>query len=592
MAGKVIILMFFAALLVSSVQSAEISKTMPAENHKHIVGDEPLPNVDSYPLQPGTAEDILMTVGTTYYEYQSNGSSGDRIVVCDDGSVYICWMNLFGWPYPPAPRHIYYNWLSPDGSLLTPDGLQVSDINGSGYCQMSYIYGNRGAIAYHCANGTNPTYVTLAIEWDPPGMGFFDYYNPPDEIFPQSPASPGRLYWPYIVVDRNNNIHIVSTENTDRRIQRMAYTRSEDGGTTWTSLELVDTVQVISSVLDASPVSDRVILAYAKTQDTTTQWNNDIVYFSSDSGTLWDWRYGMINVTNYGSDNDSLWAYTDLDAIIDYNDYVHIVWNAQWVTDEGIYFRTYLFHYSEETGEITEILHHPDSLWSDIEGVWNRPVCKMSLGVQEISNALFMTWTQFDTSDVSAAGFGNGDIYLAGSYNGGAFWEIIENLTNTQSPGCYPGECESDHWSSLADYIPHNLYPPIHLTYINDKDAGAVIQDPPEGAATENPVMYLHWIRDNISETDNRPSNFSLKQNYPNPFNVKTTISFELENPSPVLLEIFDITGAKVAMLKDEYMPAGSYDIVWSAEDVASGVYYYKLTDSYSSQARQAVLIK
>ena len=592
MTRKIILLAFFAVLLFGLARAAELSKTMPAINHKHIVGNEILPDVDVYPLQPGTAQDILMSIGTTFYEYQSNGSSGDRIVICDDGSIYFCWMKLFGWPYPPSPRHIYYNWISPEGNLLGPEGMQISDISGSGYCQMSYIYGNRGTIAYHCENGTNPTFVTLAIEWDPPGAGFFDYFDPPDEIFPQSPDSPGRLFWPYIVVDRSNHIHIVSTENTDRRMQRMAYTRSEDGGTTWSALELVDTVQVISSVLDASPVSDRVVLAYSKTQDTTTQWNNDIVYFSSDSGTVWDWRYGMINVTNYGLNNDSLWAYTDLDAIIDYNDYVHIVWNAQWVIDQSVHYKTYLFHYSEETGEITEITHHPDSLWTNISGVWNRPVCKMSLGVQEISNDLYMTWTQFDTSDVSAAGFGNGDIYMARSYDGGATWEDIENLTNTQSPGCYPGECESDHWASLADYIPPGSPAPIYLTYINDKDAGAVIQDPPEGVATENPVMYFHREISDILDTNNRPTNFSLNQNYPNPFNARTTISFELENPSPVLLEIYDITGAKVETLTDELLPAGCHDIIWNADDVASGVYYYKLTASNSSETKQAVLIK
>ncbi len=593
----IICLAFFAVLLFGLVQAAELSKTMPMKNHKQLVGNETLPNVDVYPFQPGTTLNTI--IGTTFYEYQSNGSSGDRIVICDDGSIYFSWMKLFGWPYPPAPRHIYYNWISPEGDLRYPDGYQISDISGSGYCQMSYYNGNRGTIAYHCENGTNPTFVTLATEWDPPGDGFFDYYNPPDEIFPQSDASPGRLYWPYIVVDRNNYIHIVSTENTERRIQRMAYTRSQDGGATWINLQLVDTVQVISSVLDASPVSNRVILAYSKTQDTTTQWNNDIVYFSASSGTNWDWRYGMINVTDYGNDDDLLWAYTDLDAIIDYNDYVHIIWNAQWVTD-SIYYKTYLFHYSEETGEITEITHHPDSLWANISGVWNRPVCKMNLGVIEddqFSSAVFVTWTQFDTSDVSAAGYGNGELYTSFSLDGGSTWSVPVDLTNSHSPGCFPGECESDHWSSLADRVEliDNRFAKLRYTYINDRDAGAVIQDPPEGVATDNPVIYDEFIIDlmnAVPETDNLPNNFSLNRNYPNPFNARTTISFELENPSPVLLEIFDITGAKVKTLIDKFMPAGSHEINWDAGDVASGVYYYKLTASNSSETRQAVLIK
>ena len=129
---------------------------------------------------------------------------------------------------------------------------------------------------------------------------------------------------------------------------------------------------VASAVLDASPVSNRVALAYAECYDTITQWQNDIVYFMLEDDAGIDWRYGKHNITNYATDNDSLWAYTDLDVIFDYDDYLHIVWNAQWVTPEGVYWRTYLLHYSEATGEITQIWHHPDSLFDDILIPWDR----------------------------------------------------------------------------------------------------------------------------------------------------------------------------------------------------------------------------
>ncbi|MCP4580446.1 MAG: T9SS type A sorting domain-containing protein [candidate division Zixibacteria bacterium] len=589
MTKKALMVMALAFMLIAVNASAELSKTMPMTQNKLIKGDEPLPEVAYYPYNPGTiTESPGEIVGVTYYDYQTNGSTGNRVALCDDGSMYFCWMMLEGWPYPPAARHIYYNWIDPEGNWYAEGtGGQVSESSGSGYTNLDIINGNIGAIAYHVY--TDAAEMIVSEEWDPPGMGFFTHHIAPNEVFPQTPDGPGELFWPYITIDGNSNIHLLMTESTDIRMSRLGYTRSEDGGETWEAVQLVDTVMVISGVMDASPVSDKVVAAYAKCNDTLSQWNNDIVYYSSDDGTTWDWRYGMNNVTNYDTDTDSLWAYADLDVIIDYNDYIHLIWNTQWVTDEGIYYRTFLHHYSEETEEITEITAKPDSLWIGVSGVWNRTICKMNLGVQEGTNYLFTTWTQFDTSDVSAGGFGNGDIFASMSPDAGASWESPVNITDSHTPGCFPGECDSDHWSTLADVVDDNL----HVFYTNDKDAGGIPQE--EGAATENPMKYMTYPSSawtGIDEEINRPINFSLNQNYPNPFNAKTTISFVLKENSPVTIDVYDITGAKITTLVDNVMTAGNHDIVWDAADVASGVYYYKLTAGDATETKQAVLIK
>jgi len=499
-------------------------------------------------------------------------------------------MNLLDWPWPPAERHVYFAWIDPDGNI--GNSGQVNVDQGAGYTTLDIIYGNRAAVVYHSAWGDNPTYVTVSIDSDPPGQGFFDHYDPPDEIFPQNPSSPGRLYWPYIAVDGNDNIHIVMNENTPLRMQRMCYSNSTDGGSTWSSVQLVDTVMVLGSVIDASPVSDRVVIAYPKTQDTTSQWQNDIVYIASEDGLTWDFNNDRVNVTNYYNDNDSLLAYTDLDVIIDYDDYVHAVWTAQWVTEEGVYFRTYLFHYSEETGNITEILHHPDSLWWSIAGSWNRPICKMNLGVYDIvggADGIFVTWTQFDTLDVSVQGYGNGELYMSYSIDGGSSWSEPENLTNSPTPNCQPGDCDSDNWSSLADVVDDSLY----IIYMNDKAPAA--SQKLEGSPTEVPVMYLAYpnpLVTGIDEIANRPVSISLSQNYPNPFNAVTTISFSLKDSGPTLLEVFDITGSRAATLIDGIMSTGVHSVNWDATDVASGVYFYQVISAGNKLIKKAVLLK
>ena len=88
------------------------------------------------------------------------------------------------------------------------------------------------------------------------------------------------------------------------------------------------------------------------------------------------------------------------------------------------------------------------------------------------------------------------------------------------------------------------------------------------------------------------PASYSLSQNYPNPFNPSTTINFVIPKASFVNLKVFDVLGNEVATLVDENKDAGKYKIVYDAQNLASGIYIYKLvTDGYIS-TKKMVLIK
>jgi hypothetical protein len=73
------------------------------------------------------------------------------------------------------------------------------------------------------------------------------------------------------------------------------------------------------------------------------------------------------------------------------------------------------------------------------------------------------------------------------------------------------------------------------------------------------------------------PEKFELHQNYPNPFNPKTTIRFDVSTSGNVSLKVYDVLGREVAVLADEYLRAGSYERVFDAGDLPSGVYIYSL---------------
>ncbi|HRJ86738.1 MAG TPA: T9SS type A sorting domain-containing protein [Ignavibacteria bacterium] len=73
------------------------------------------------------------------------------------------------------------------------------------------------------------------------------------------------------------------------------------------------------------------------------------------------------------------------------------------------------------------------------------------------------------------------------------------------------------------------------------------------------------------------PDKFSLEQNYPNPFNPVTKIGLRIADFGFVSLKIFDITGKEIAVLVNENMNAGTYNVDFDASHLASGMYFYRI---------------
>lgn len=88
------------------------------------------------------------------------------------------------------------------------------------------------------------------------------------------------------------------------------------------------------------------------------------------------------------------------------------------------------------------------------------------------------------------------------------------------------------------------------------------------------------------------PQQVTLFQNYPNPFNPSTNITFELPSLQEVSLEVFSISGQKVATLAHSMYSAGTYSITWNASNNASGVYFYVLNVGEQSFSKKMTLIK
>ncbi len=88
------------------------------------------------------------------------------------------------------------------------------------------------------------------------------------------------------------------------------------------------------------------------------------------------------------------------------------------------------------------------------------------------------------------------------------------------------------------------------------------------------------------------PQDFSLFQNYPNPFNPSTKIVYELKSANYISLKIYDALGNKIKEIDNGFKNAGKYEINFSGENLASGLYFARLNVDGNTITKNLVLIK
>ncbi len=95
------------------------------------------------------------------------------------------------------------------------------------------------------------------------------------------------------------------------------------------------------------------------------------------------------------------------------------------------------------------------------------------------------------------------------------------------------------------------------------------------------------------------PSTIALWQNFPNPFNAQTIIRYTIEGSgrqasgvSPVQLRVFDVLGREVAVLVNEELPVGNYELRFDGTNFSTGVYFYRLTAGSVVRTRSMILLR
>jgi len=173
--------------------------------------------------------------------------------------------------------------------------------------------------------------------------------------------------------------------------------------------------------------------------------------------------------------------------------------------------------------------------------------------------------------------------------------------------------------SGHSHFYQHNLVNNIHYLVIGT--AGAPFYQPDSAYYTIKSVKDYCWGLVNVSpnvltvrvynnnslkldslslyKTYNGINNkgefldndFILYQNYPNPFNSTTKIKFNIPVSSFIVLSIFDTSGKEVAVLVNEYLKAGIYNLTFDGSKLSSGIYLCSLkSDNYKSIKKMLLL--
>ena len=115
------------------------------------------------------------------------------------------------------------------------------------------------------------------------------------------------------------------------------------------------------------------------------------------------------------------------------------------------------------------------------------------------------------------------------------------------------------------------------------------------GSLTTGQENNLIAIRDTVTSVEDENLEFfgyNLEQNYPNPFNSTTNIQYSILQSGRVSIKVFDLMGREVATLLDRYQKAGSYDVIFQADNLSSGIYFYQLQAGEILATKKLILLK
>jgi hypothetical protein len=179
-------------------------------------------------------------------------------------------------------------------------------------------------------------------------------------------------------------------------------------------------------------------------------------------------------------------------------------------------------------------------------------------------------------------------LIIRSSTDAGTTYTLLARLGETQL-GTVTGTCTHPFTPAAADWGRRSYVLPIGTNKIQFTAVSGYGDHLYIDSIGLNPCWNYIGIAKHYNEI---PKVFSLSQNYPNPFNPTTKIDFAIPKANMVKLVVYNVLGSEVATMVNENMQAGYHSITFNGLNLASGVYFYKITAGDFTAVKKMLLIK
>lgn len=98
---------------------------------------------------------------------------------------------------------------------------------------------------------------------------------------------------------------------------------------------------------------------------------------------------------------------------------------------------------------------------------------------------------------------------------------------------------------------------------------------------------------DDLVRVDEDPDAYTLSAAHPNPFNPRTSFSLTMHERQEISVEVFNLLGVRVKHLYSGTLEAGeTRSFTFTADDLPSGIYLYRVQGESFTATRQVTLLK
>ncbi len=569
------------------------------------------------PMVSNGERDQDIIVGNTWYDLQSNSSMAYRIHAYDDGTMAATWTMATDATWDD--RGTGYNYF--DGTSWGPSPtIRLEDVR-TGW--PSYApYGENGELVVSHSGGADG----LIFSWrENKGTGEWNHFN---LAGPDPDPTTNTLLWPRMITSGENNevIHVIACAGNNVEYEGLTmallYSRSEDGGETWDPHNVIldgltpddysgaggddyawaqPNAGTLAFVVFGG-IADGILM---KSEDDGFSWERTTFYASPDP--FFDGNGGDLPQCGGGDGYNAVAIDDDGIVHLAFGRQIHVddtpdddAWNYYPYSDGIVYWNetmpvldtaqiTANILPTMEEWEATPIYQNGQlAAWTQPNGddtiVGVAPYYTSLTGMPQIvvDNGIVQIF-----SSALSVGFDNEEYnfrHIWGTFTeGDGMWSPFTDYTNDVFH--IFSECS---YPAVSQNVTNDTY---HILYQTDNLPGNSLQpDPPTHDPVNNGMVYLPVSPVPVDVFENVANSFEVSQNYPNPVSGQAYFSVTLNEGADLSLEVYTLTGQVVSASDFGYKMAGTHTLTINANDLASGVYFYTVSNGAEKVTRKMIV--